>query len=178
MEPHVLLLLSNPRRTACRQDAPRSPDLSDAGVQKPCGGCFESGACLAFLWQKNSSEPGKRLFKISSQQRDKKSCAALPSAQRAFFLNCVRGLPWALFHGDLRRLPKRKKRLLPHFTAQRRLDAWASRKGEPFFGAFLQCRSFVPDCFFLMPRLLSGTGHEGSPTYFFAATAVQATETL
>lgn len=131
----------------------------------------------AFLWQKTAQSPGKDFLKSLHSRRDKKSCAALPSAQRAFFWT-VYGGACALFHGDLRRLPKRKKSLLPLFTAQRRLDAWASRKGEPFFGAFLQCRSFVPDCFFLMPRLLSGTGHEGSPTYFFAATAVQATATF
>lgn len=77
------------------------------------------------------------------------------------------GLPCALFHGNLRRLPKRKKSLLPFFTAQRRLDAWASRKGEPFFGAFLQCRSFVPACRFFDVEALVRDRARGLSDIFF-----------
>lgn len=83
-----------------------------------------------------------------------------------------------MFHGDLRRLPKRKKSLLPFFTAQRRLDAWASRKGESYFCAFLPYRIFVPACRFFDAEALVRDRARGLADIFFAATAVQATATF
>lgn len=79
-------LLPLPGRTACRRHAPRS-DLSGSGVQKPCGGCFDSGASLILPQVKKTAQrPGKDFSfgKSHSKTDDKQLCGVVVGSESVF----------------------------------------------------------------------------------------------
>lgn len=79
-------LLPLPGRAACRRHAPRS-DLSDSGFQKPCGGCFESGAFLVLPLAKKTAQRQEKMFssgKFHSKTDDKELCDVVVGSESVF----------------------------------------------------------------------------------------------